>query len=62
MPAKKGQVVPVEIVQIELFWTCPNCNTENYENSKRNGSVEELECVHCKTVIKKKGEAQWFVE
>lgn len=62
MPAKKGQVVPVEIAQIVLYWTCPNCNKENHEDSKRNGSVAELECEHCKTVIKKKDEARWLVE
>ncbi len=61
MATQKGQVVPVEIAHIVLYWTCPNCNKENQEDSKRNGSVAELECEQCKTVIEKKGEVQWLV-
>lgn len=62
MVSKKGREVPVEIAQIVLYWTCPNCNKDNHEDSKRNGRVSKLECEACKTVITKRREAQWVVE
>lgn len=61
MAAKKDQIVPVEIAQVIMYWTCPHCKKENTEDSKRNGGITELECEQCGTVIKKKGEVQWLV-
>jgi hypothetical protein len=64
MAAKKGQEVPIDIAQINLYWTCPNpeCNKENHEDSNRNGHVSQLECEACKTVIIKQRDALWVVE
>lgn len=62
MADKKGQEVPVEVTQIVLYWTCPNCDQDNHEDSKRNGGVAELECEGCNTVITKQGEVRWVVE
>lgn len=64
MIAKKGQEVPVEVTQVVMFWTCPNCGKENHEDWKRNGGVEELECQdeECSTVIVKQGEVRWLVQ
>lgn len=64
MIAKKGQIVPVEIAQMDLYWTCPNpnCKKENREDSKRNGHFSELECEECKTVIIKRRDAEWVIK
>ncbi len=57
------QIVPVELVTAVFVWTCPSCDFENEETKKRAAhAVTELPCVHCGTIIEKKGEIYWTVK
>lgn len=65
MTITKGQVVPVEIVQIVLYWECPNCNEQNEEPFKRNfdfNQSSEFECRNCGIIIVSEGNVHWVVK
>lgn len=60
---KKGQEVPVELAQMIVYWTCPKCRHNNEENIGRNaGSVQELHCDNCDTVLMKQCDFKWVAE